>query len=390
MPLRTRTRQSVRIQGLTILRRNNCSIREQLSQSYVDRWQKTIDVVGKKKGPMGLMPPSFFESTSTFMRPILLNREAGCKSAIWSLYGRPCTTGPTVPAATGYLSPESSARFSQNQSLAQEMIANNHPFAPVYSIPVAIKELVEVASLFDLGFKSLMGFAGNTYLNYRFGWKQFHQDLKTLASITKDLERRIRMFKALTKDGHFHVKQFLRKESGTIPEYIGVHHSAYGITATGPYSSSWNTKIWGSFTWRVTGELDIPVDELGMFNKALSVILDLESIDKHTAWNLVPFSWLVDYFLSVGSYLQSQQARYVLQPVDVCIMRHYVHEARATVTGGSAGITSTSGYFRREIKTRDVVFPADAPLLSFDLLRADRWKVILALIAKFRDRGIKV
>lgn len=386
MPLRTRTRSKTRVQGRTVLRQNNCWIRENIAQSYESHWQRTKDVVGKRKGPMGLMPPSFFESTSTFMRPILISRDVGCNSSAWSFFGRPCTTGPTVPAADGYLQPDSSGRQFQNQRLAQELIAASHPFAPVYSVPVAIKELAEAASLFDFAIKSLIGGAAKYYLNYRFGWKQFHQDLKTLGTITKELEARIRMFQALTKNGHFIVHRYLLTEKGEPVTSNRIHHSAYGATCTGPYTSQWKTRIWGSLTWRVTGRLDIPVDELGMFNKALSVILDLESIDEHTAWNLIPFSWLADYFVSMGSYLQNQQARYTLQPTDVCIMRHYKHEARASVTGGSSGISSTPGYFRREIKTRDVVTPVDAPLLSFDLLRGDRWIVILALIAKFRGK----
>lgn len=382
MVARSRSRQKVRAQGSTWL---NKRPNDKTYQSYVETYQSTNDVWKKLKRPDGSLPPSHFESIRTFSRPILFSRNYTGGAWIYNFDGRPCTTGPTVPGTQGYPPVTSTARQQENQILASELIARTHPFAPVYSVPVAIRELAEVASLFHFAAKTFAGFAGNTYLNYRFGWLSFYRDVQTLLSITKEIEARAKDFNYLVKHGHTRKKLRLGSDTGKTggPNYT--HHSAFGVQITGPYTTRWRLQKWGSVTWSLQDGSLLPLDELSQFNRAVSVVFDLEEMDAPTLWELIPFSWLVDYFYNIGTALQSRHMQYKIQPYDVCIMRHYIHDARAEVAGKPSNVViNRSGFFTREIKTRDFVIPSLQPSLSFDLLRADRWKVLLALAAKFR------
>jgi hypothetical protein len=148
-------------------------------------------------------------------------------------------------------------------------------------------------------------------------------------------------------------------------------------------------ETWGTVTWGLKGENVLPVDELSRFNMAIKVVFDLNEIDAATLWDLIPFSWLIDYFTNVGDLLQSAQMRYVIQPYDICIMREFLNDTTTIVTDKPSSVVVTgTGSYTRHIKTRDVVFPSFTPSLSFDLLTGDRWKVVAALLASLSGRKV--
>lgn len=49
--------------------------------------------------------------------------------------------------------------------------------------------------------------------------------------------------------------------------------------------------------------------------------LDLGTPDASTIWELIPFSWLVDYFVNIGDTLTALEQSDVVEPYDICIMR---------------------------------------------------------------------
>jgi hypothetical protein len=264
------------------------------------------------------------------------------------------------------------------------MLANTHPFNPVFSIPVALKELAEVASLFSFAARSFASGAGGLYLNYRFGWKAFYNDVQTLAKITEEIEQRMRDFNYMLEKGHTRKRYTFPTMAWDYTQTNVSFNSAYGTSVRGNIINSTTIKRWGSVTWGLMGDKTIPTDELSQFNRAVRTAFDLESLDPATLWELIPFSWLADYFLNMGDFLKSQHMRYEVQPYDVCIMRNHIRIARTRVTSKPVNVViDQEGFYKLEIKSRDWVQPPVSPPLSFDLVRGDRWKVILALAAKF-------
>jgi len=260
----------------------------------------------------------------------------------------------------------------------------------VYSIPVGIKEMLELSSLFSIAAKSLAGLVANGYLTYRFGLLAFIRDIKTLHGITTNLEYRIREYRSLLEKGYFSRKVKFGKDKGSFTESDVYFQSAYGVTIRCSVKHEWTLETWGTLRWALIDQDFLPLDELSRFNLAVKTIFDLGKIDALTLWELLPFTWLIDYFDNASQILASQSLRYRLQPWSLCVMRHYTHKASTTVTTKTASVSiNNEGTYFREIKSRDVVTPPTSPSLSFDLLEADRWAVVLSLIAKFRDAGIR-
>lgn len=344
----------------------------------------TKDVWKKLKRPAGDLPPSFFESDSTLRRPPRISRIAVPPNKYWG-FDNYAIYGSFTPDDYDYPKPGSAARIAENAILANEVVALTHPFAPVYSVPVAIKEMAELGTLFKLTANTFAGLVGQGYLNYRFGWLQFVKDIKTLHGITKDIEQRLLDYNYMLKHGRTRKKVFLRDFGGFFNDQNKVIQSAYGVTIRADLRNDVTRKTWGSVTWGVMDGSIVPVDELKRFNLAVQQVFDLGRIDAETVWNLIPFSWLADYFITIGTALQTQHMRYQIQAYDVCIMRHYKRKVTTKLRSKPANILYWEGDYLRQIKTRDVVYPTMTPQLSVDLLRGDRWKVVLALLAKFRD-----
>lgn len=353
---------------------------------YTPFAQNTVDYIGKIKLPDGSLPSSHFDSDTIQRFPSRINRASGGGIGAWYFSDR-VIYETFAPATSGYPSRDSITRINQNADYALRLVAETNPMLSVFSIPVAIKELAEVASMFELAAKSFAGYVGGAYLNYRFGWKAFVRDVKTLHGITKSLEIRLKDFERLLKQGGTRKRLILEETNGSFINSNVFLQSAYGVTVKGDVRTTWSLKTWGTVKWSMTDYTLVPVDELERFNRAVSTVFDIDDIDAETLWELIPFSWLVDYFYDIGTVLKSQHLRYRLQPYDICVMRHYTALATTAITSKPSSVSVTGGgRYLREIKSRDVVQMPETPSISFDLLTADRWKVILALAAKFASK----
>jgi hypothetical protein len=181
--------------------------------------------------------------------------------------------------------------------------AKYRPAQPVVSMSVFIAELREVPQLM---FKRLNRFRnyGSNYLAVEFGWKPFLRDLRKWWASLGEVDRLI---------------QQLRRNNGRRMRRGGTLFTntdtltTMDLNARWIYPSleivTWNTgyktvtteeKCWfaGSFRYFIPG-LDHPV--FGKW-KAIQHLYDLE-ISPEQVWELMPYSWLVDWFSNLGDVI---------------------------------------------------------------------------------------
>jgi hypothetical protein len=172
----------------------------------------------------------------------------------------------------------------------------------------------------------LAALPGSTYLNYKFGWEQTYRDLFTLAKITKQVESRIKEFNSLVKKGGLR----RRLKLGTYT-WSGAYFTNYPLVSdfyvgiNSDWQARYTSKVWGTVRWRPKGYNPtdlIPVGPLETFNAAVTAVFDLGPTDHQTIWESIPFSWLADYFFSVSDSMLAVQESDVVEPYDICIMRH--------------------------------------------------------------------
>lgn len=221
-------------------------------------------------------------------------------------------------------------------------------------------------------------------------------DIKALASITKEIESRIREFNSLVKKGGLRRKLTLQKAHSSFSGSGTTIWSTFGVTiASTGYECAYNAHVWGSVRWRPKQGKEIELRGLADFNKAAAIVLDLQLPDPSTVWELIPFSWLVDYFVNVGPALQALEGSQLVEPYDICIMRHRkAHTCtrlkRGTETSASAIKTTsgTDGNVTQEHKTRKVmsVPTGYTSLLRWSFITPGQALNITALVAALRGR----
>lgn len=358
---------------------------EVMGHKYVDILElDSLDFWHKKVRKDGSLPPSDCEITEHFRDPLCMNRN----TTTFRFVNHPVSNvGSTSVAGFNSVRPArgSSARISENRELALELLAATNPLRSEFSVPVAIKELVDIGTLFKIAASSFAAMVGGSYLNYKFGWEQFLRDLKTLSNITVAIERRIKEFDSLSKHGGLRRKMNLRSKSSDYLNPSSTLQSAWGVSITAKVVGKYNCQTYGTVRWRIREGYDKNLFKLQSFNKAVSLVFDLGQLDSQTVWNLVPFSWLVDYFVDMNTYFGAHETKGILEPYDICIVRKSKSRFSQKVLTKPSSITlSGSGRYGRNLMERDVVTVSSLSLPSIGLLSSNQMLILAALIASFK------
>lgn len=273
----------------------------------------------------------------------------------------------------------SSLRIQENNSFAVEVLARSNPFRAGFSVPVAIFELLDISSMFRLIGRTFMSFAGGTYLNYRFGWLAFERDIRTLAKITNEIVSRVREFESLGAHGGLRRKVALPSNQITEDSIIPIH-SSWGIHVDSQRTARYVVKRYGTVRWRPTASFDAYLRQCDKGLLALREVLDLSGeLRPDTFWEMVPFSWLADYFIGIGDFLAASRGEGFIEPFDLVICRTY--EARETLHPLSQPSTAsiTRGKYRTIIKSRDVWNVGAFPPPRIQFITGSQAKVMGAL-----------
>jgi hypothetical protein len=303
--------------------------------------------------------------------------------------GLPCTT---FGSGKGWIGPAEwfLAERDTTEGFAAKLLADTNPFRYEVSVPIMVFELLEASTLLNISTKTLFTLLGGQHLNYVFGWKQMLDDVKTLVKITSAIESRIKEFNSLVQHGGLRRFKKLYKgaSSGPLSDPTDVW-STHGFSLKGQYKAAWSSEITGSCRWRPKRGKAIDINKLATFNQAAKIVFDIQPADLSTVWESIPFSWLIDYFLNVGDTLSALENSDLVEPYDICIMRH--RKVHTSTTGWNLSTsdwpwnrsyTSSPGHVYQEFKLRTVVpTPTDyGDLLSFGIMSRSQATNLIALL----------
>lgn len=307
------------------------------------------------------------------------------------------------------------------------------PLHPIYQLGVSIGELKDFPGMVSQtlrGFRALRNFpsaaaggfrsvreflrhaskaprsAGDAYLYGAFGLAPMLQDLLFLLRMREKLERKLRWLR--NKNG----KSVRRKvELNSVDYWENIPRNAARSTTVGPILSSYlypagqsdsqpfpirklyQQRIWYSAKYRIRiPELDHwrPGDAPPM---GLSADLLGLSPDPAIIYKLMPWSWLLDWFTSVGAVISNiyirSKAQVLAEYAYVMCRETLTYECPGAVTvhSGTYGVPkwtggdlSFAGVSRTiyEFRTREVANPYGFGL-TFASLSAYQWSILVAL-----------
>jgi hypothetical protein len=271
--------------------------------------------------------------------------------------------------------------------------------------PQSIKDFVRRTSR---GTKNL---AGN-YLNLQFGWVPFINDLYDIFTMRIKLEKKIAWLRSKNRKS---VRRRIELDSGgfseDIPRNVPPHTTMSPLLPTLFYTGSVVTsypipvqKVFKRKIWYVA-KYQFYIPELADPNsRLLKLKLDLSglSLDPSVLYQAIPWSWLIDWFTSVGDILQNISTRMAYHVVAryayVMCDESFTYEAPGYVnvnvgTRGSLPVWSLGSRYLQgvsrtiyEFKNREVANPYGFGI-TFSSLSAYQWSILAALGLSGRKRA---
>lgn len=283
----------------------------------------------------------------------------------------------------GYTNPQLNALGAKAVSMYQ-------PLNPVADTSTTIAEFLSERKFFKLPGTS-DNLAGE-YLNYMFGVAptvSYAQDLrdairgkeKILDQLHRDSGRWIRRSGVVSKskdtvtttDTQFH------RRPGTVGPGFNTYLASDGVLQTTTQTS---TRVWfsGAFTYHLPRE-GTTMRTVAELDKLYGVKLNVD-----TAWELLPFSWLVDYKTSAGdalSNISAFSADGLVMPYGYLMAttertNEYVWRGKLRDANGAWRTTEVYARDRQVVKQRVLANPFGFGLLPGDL--SDRQLSILAAL----------
>lgn len=187
-----------------------------------------------------------------------------------------------------------------NAMLAASLLSKTNPSRPVVDLPTAIWELRELPELLHKEGGGWIRKLASTNLKYQFGIKPLVSDVIKLLSFADEVDKRQRELERLQKHGLRRTRHLWSGSTTGSSSGVVVHSAnKFSIELTSQYATQ--LEVSGFVEWKLNslGRSLMKGDQRALAKKA---VLGL-TIDFATAWNALPWSWLVDWCGNVGDIL---------------------------------------------------------------------------------------
>jgi hypothetical protein len=255
--------------------------------------------------------------------------------------------------------------YPTNAGMATTLLARTNPGRSEVSIPVFVGELRDLPGMVKLAGESILKKASSGYLAWQFGWKPLFSDLRKMLDFQATVAKRERELVRLYSKGGLKRRMNLGN-SGVESVTNQTIASEMSLLIDCRRSIFTERKSWGTVRWLPTS-LPTLGDQPDLRKLARKAVfgLDIQAVD---AWNLIPWTWLIDWFSNAGDFLEAHANRVPCTATNVCIMTTTSTQASWTRTDGLQGVF-TGGYASatRISKTRYVGgagFSASLPFLN--------------------------
>lgn len=204
-------------------------------------------------------------------------------------------------------------------TLGIKAIANMNPNTPDVDLPLFLFELKDLPRLIKYVGDSIVlrrpiGGVSGGVVGLNLGLAPLISDVRKLMDLASLIEKRQNYLRQLASGAR--IRRKLGKGTGTEEYTVDVLPSITGITLGLHTKRPWNA--W--YTAQISADFTIPQLE-NLHGEAVKATLGLQGVSMSTVWNMLPWTWLIDYFFSFGSFLEACRGQIPFKFKNVCVMR---------------------------------------------------------------------
>lgn len=140
-------------------------------------------------------------------------------------------------------------------------------------------------------------------------------------------------------------------------------------------------KQWGSVKWVPTA---VPKDlsNSSLRRLARDAVFGLGGVHISDVWELLPWSWMVDWCSNIGDWLQAKRNKIPVVPRDVCIMTY--RETKSSWTRADQVLWVSGGGGTSVLETKERALGSGSLSASIPFLNGGQLSILSALIAARR------
>lgn len=205
-----------------------------------------------------------------------------------------------------------------NGALAAMLAARTSPSRTVVDLPAFVGELRDLPLLFKAQGDSIIKKAAGANLAIQFGWLPLVSDLQDFLNINGVVNKRTRELQKFYKSG---LRRTIDLWSGSAQNTIASKtlSGLFKADLRGTEAVSIQHRTWGHIRWHPTTLPPQSDEAMRMLAARAAFGLSVPSLAA-SAWELMPWSWLVDYCSSVGDFLKAHRNTVPARYSKCCIM----------------------------------------------------------------------
>jgi len=226
----------------------------------------------------------------------------------------------------------------------------------------------------------------NAHLSTMFGWMPLVDDVRKLLDLQKRINKRIEEVERMFRNGGQTRSMKFGKSHAFDSGTISLASDSAAGSASGLRTHITEAERWGSVRW-IPDEW--PTDTSNFLNKHQQVTRAVEGLTYNElvagAWDLVPWTWVADWFADVGSFIRTKANTIPAHYDQCCIMTRTTTRSSVEVTNRSTWLSGGGGSVEVTTLRRDVGSPDFIPHLPF--IGANRLSILGSLFCQRFDRG---
>lgn len=190
---------------------------------------------------------------------------------------------------------------------------------------------------------------GGWYLGYQFGWAPLIRDLRRMLQFERLVKQKLDELERLYSGNGLKRRINLSSRTETSQGDFTVESLVATVRAHRTIKTT--KRRWATVRWKPVSVPSFKTDE-GMRRLAQRLAFGMNGANAADIWDLVPWTWLIDWFSGFGDYISSNSGSLHIRPEGQCVMTHYsttISYSRKSdnlpwLRGGDATLTATSKY----------------------------------------------